>query len=116
MDFKMYGNNNDRYTCNARNHTDQHVYSDLKSADDTEADDIYSEPDHEVNKGKFISTNHNDVASVCKDNLRSRFKPYIWIFILAIFLLTVVLSSGLTYTIMFLLGRKETNSKLESIM
>ena len=109
MDFKMYGNNNDRYTCNVRNHTDQHVYSDLKSADDTEADDIYSEPDHEVNKGKFISTNHNDVASVCKDNLRSRFKPYIWIFILAIFLLTVV-SSGLTYTIMFLLGRKETNS------
>jgi hypothetical protein len=67
MDFKMYENNNDRYTtCNVRNHTDQHVYSDLKSADD-----IYSEPDHEVNKGKFISTNHNDVkVSV----LRRRYK------------------------------------------
>ena len=82
---EMDGDKNDRYTCNVRNHTDQHVYSDLKSADEMGADDIYTEPDHEVNNGKFISTNHNDVACVCKDNLKSRFKPYIWVFILAIF-------------------------------
>ena len=95
MDFKMYEN--------------KHVYSDLKSAYEIGADDIYTEPNHQVNSGKFISTNHNDVASVCKDNLKSRFKPYIWVFILAI-LLSTVISSGLTYAIMFLLGRKETNS------
>jgi len=100
---------NDRYTCNVRNYTDQHVYSDLKSADDAEADDIYTEPAHEVNSDKFISTNKNDVTNICKDNLKSRFKSYIWVFILAIILSTVV-SSGLTYTIMFLLGKMETNS------
>ena len=100
---------NDRYTCNVRNYTDQHVYSDLKAADDAEADDIYTEPVHEVNSDKFISTNKNDVTNICKDNLKSRFKSYIWVFILAIILSTVV-SSGLTYTIMFLLGKMETNS------
>ena len=104
MDFKMHGDKHDRYTCNVRNHADQHVYSDLKSADD-----MYTEPDHEVNSGRVISTHYNAVASVCKDNLKSRFKPYIWVFILAIVVATVV-SSGLTYAIMFLLGRKEANS------
>ena len=104
MDFKMHGDKNDRYTCNVRNHADQHAYSDLKSADD-----IYTEPDHEVNSGKVISTHCNAVASECKDNLKSRFKPCICVFILAIVVGTVV-SSGLTYTIMFLLGREETTS------
>jgi hypothetical protein len=61
------------------------------------------------NSGKVISTHYTAVASVCKNNLKSRFKPYIWVFILAIVVATVV-SSGLTYTIMFLLERKETNS------
>ena len=100
----MYEDKNDRSTCNVRNHTDQHVYSDLKSADDN-----YSEPDHEVNSGTVISTHYNAVASVCKDNLKSRFKPYICVFILAIVVATVA-SSGLTYAIMFLLERKEANS------
>ena len=106
---EMDGDTNDRYTCNIRNHTDQHVYSDLKSADDAEANDIYTEVDNEVNTGKCISTNHDVVANICKDSMKSRFKPNICFFILAIFLSTVV-SSGLTYTIMFLLGRKEANS------
>ena len=96
---EMDGDKNDRYICNVRYHTDQHVYSDLKSADEMGADDIYTEPVHEV----------NSVTNICKDNLISRFKPFIWVFILAIFLSTVV-SSGLTHTIMFLLGRMETNS------
>jgi hypothetical protein len=60
----MDGDTNDRYTCNIRNHTDQHVYSDLKSADDAEANDIYTEADNEVNTGKCISTNHDVVANI----------------------------------------------------